>query len=58
LANTELKLRFQEKDLRKKVATDMDLDLAAALLGHTSADTTQRHYRLKGRKVKPNVPQK
>lgn len=37
--------RFQEKDLRAKVASDMPLALAAALLGHADPKLTQRVYR-------------
>jgi len=51
LEKTKLKERFQEKDLRKKTASDIDLDHARALLGHTT--TTRRHYRLRGERVKP-----
>ncbi len=56
LAETALEERFQEKDLRKKVASDMPLEDARALLGHTSAATTRRHYRLRGERVKPHEP--
>lgn len=55
LKETGLKERFQEKDLRKKTASDMDLERARALLGHTSAETTKRHYRIKGERVKPHT---
>ena len=47
------KERFQDKDLRKKVGSDIDLDHAQALLGHTAAETTRRHFRLRGERVKP-----
>ena len=54
LANTKLKERFQEKDLCKKVGSDIGLDhTARALLGHTTAETTRRHHRLRGERVKP-----
>ncbi len=55
LSETKLKVRFQEKDLRKKTASDMDLDTARALLGHTDVQTTKRHYRIKGDIVKPHT---
>ena len=47
--------RFQEKDLRKKTATDMDTDAARKLLGHTSVSTTKKHYKLKGERVFPHT---
>jgi len=53
LRDTDLTERFQEKDLRKKVASDLTLEHAQALLGHASAATTQRHYRLLGNRVTP-----
>ncbi len=53
LKQTQLEERFQEKDLRKKVGSDIDLDHARTLLGHTTAETTRRHYRLRGERVKP-----
>lgn len=51
---TKVVERFQEKDLRKKTASDMDLDAAQKLLGHTSSDTTKRHYRLLAEVVSPH----
>ena len=53
LERTKLDERFQEKALRKKVASDIDLDHARPLLGHTTAEPTRRHYRLRGERVKP-----
>ena len=53
LRDTALECRFQEKDLRKKVATDTSEEHARQLLGHTSISTTRRHYRLKGALVRP-----
>lgn len=53
LRDTGLVERFQEKDLRKKVASDLPLEHARALLGHASAETTKRHYRIRGERVKP-----
>jgi integrase len=54
LRETNLEERFQEKDLRKKTATDMPLDEAQRLLGHSTPGTTRRHYRLKGEIVRPH----
>ena len=54
LTKTKVTERFQEKDFRKKTASDMPLELAKQLLGHTSASTTRRHYRLTGDRVKPH----
>ncbi len=54
IAETKVTERFQEKDLRKKTATDMNVDQARRLLGHTSERTTHQHYRLKGEIVKPH----
>ena len=54
LKNTNLKEKFQEKDLRKKTASDMSLESAKELLGHTSVKTTSSHYRLKPRRVTPH----
>jgi integrase len=54
LAKTKVKEKFQEKDLRKKTATDMPIESARRLLGHTSEQTTRRHYRLKGELVTPH----
>lgn len=55
---TKVSERFQEKDLRKKTASDMPLELAKQLLGHASAATTRRHYRLTGDRVKPHSIQR
>ena len=54
LKKTGLKEKYQEKDLRKKTASDMGLEEAQKLLGHTSASTTSRHYRLRGETVAPH----
>ena len=51
---TKVDERFQEKDLRKKTASDMHVDQARRLLGHTSERTTRQHYRLKGEIVRPH----
>ena len=53
LRETDLAERFQEKDLRKKVASDLDLEHAKTLLGHASAATTRKHYRILGDRVRP-----
>jgi integrase len=44
LAKTTLAARFQERDLRAKVASDLPLALASALLGHADPKLTQRVY--------------
>ena len=53
LKETELRERFQERDLRAKTASDMPLELAAALLGHADPRITKRVYRRKPDVVKP-----
>lgn len=53
LGETELKERFQERDLRAKTASDMPLELATALLGHADAGITKRVYRRRPDVVKP-----
>ena len=55
IAKTEVKDRFQEKDLRKKTASEMSIELAQKLLGHASSETTRRHYRLLAEKVSPHT---
>ena len=54
ISKTAVHQKFQEKDLRKKTASDMPLELARSLLGHASSTTTARHYRLKGDLVSPH----
>jgi integrase len=54
LKETNVKQKFQEKDLRKKTASDMPIDAARKLLGHKSDTTTIRHYRLKAERVAPH----
>jgi integrase len=55
--NGVLKERFMIKDLRAKAATDIEqnrgLEFAQALLGHSNASTTRRHYIRKVQKVNP-----
>jgi integrase len=53
LKETELKERFQERDLRAKTASDMPLELATTLLGHADARVTRRVYRRRPDVVKP-----
>ena len=55
LRGTSIRERFQEKDLRKKTASDMTLQSAQSLLGHAAAETTRRHYRLRGEYVDPHT---
>ena len=50
---TKLKNRFTEHDLRAKVASDIKLEHAQLLLGHTSSATTERIYRRKPTEIKP-----
>ena len=45
--------RFTEHDLRAKVASDVDLERAQELLGHTNSRTTERVYRRKIQEIKP-----
>lgn len=54
VTKTKVNERFQEKDLRKKTASDMGLAAAQKLLGHTSAVTTERHYRITADNVRPH----
>ena len=58
IKQTKVRERFQEKDLRKKTASDMRREDASQLLGHTSLSTTDRHYRLRGRRVMPHSLEK
>jgi len=54
LAETEVKERFTEKDIRGKTGSDSESDEdAAKLLGHSDPAVTRKHYRHKGSKVKP-----
>jgi len=54
LANTSLTTKFTEHDLRAKVASDVSIDHAQALLGHTSSELTDRVYRRKPALIKPS----
>ena len=54
LDQTDLTERFQERDLRAKVASESDtLEEASERLSHASTATTKRIYRRKPTKVKP-----
>ena len=54
LADTNVSDRFQERDLRAKVASDSDtLVEASERLGHAYTEITQRVYRRKPVRVKP-----
>ncbi len=47
LEETEVELKFMEKDLRAKVGSDEVSDeLASKKLGHSNIETTRKHYRL------------
>jgi len=45
---------FQEKDIRKKTANDLDIVLASKLLAHTSEAVTRRHYIVTSEKTSPH----
>jgi len=54
--NTELAARiraFQFRDIRPKAASEMDLEHASKLLGHTEQEITEKVYRRVGETVKP-----
>jgi len=54
IAETKVVDRFQERDLRAKVASDSDtLQEASERLGHADTAITQRVYRRKPVVVKP-----
>lgn len=54
IEETDLKERFTEHDLRAKTGSDLeDLAHAQKLLAHSSAKTTQKHYRRKPEIVLP-----
>jgi integrase len=56
LDKTKLKERFQERDLRAKVASESaTLEEASERLAHASTATTKRIYRRKPSKVKPLI---
>lgn len=54
LAETEIKERFTEHDLRAKVGSDAEsLERARELLAHASDSTTKKVYRRKPERIKP-----
>jgi integrase len=54
LAETEVKERFTEHDMRAKVGSDAEtLERAKQLLAHSDAKLTQRVYRRRPEKIKP-----
>jgi integrase len=53
LAETKVKERFTEHDLRAKVASDVDAEHARKLLGHATAQITQKVYRRRPEYVVP-----
>lgn len=53
IKQTQLTEKFQEKDIRAKVASDLDLPHASKLLGHTTEQITETVYRRKGEMVEP-----
>ncbi|MGJ8619575.1 MAG: tyrosine-type recombinase/integrase [Methylophilaceae bacterium] len=54
IKETKLEVRFTERDLRAKVATDADsLEHAQAMLSHSDSKTTNQIYRRKPTKVHP-----
>ena len=56
MAETKVTDRFQERDLRAKVASDSDtLVEASERLEHASTEITQRVYRRKPARVKPLI---
>lgn len=54
MKETDLKIRFTERDIRAKVSTDADtLEHAQALLSHSDSKITNQTYRRKPTKVQP-----
>lgn len=48
LAETEVKERFTDHDIRRKAGSEQEsLEAARRLLGHVDPRTTNRHYRTK-----------
>ncbi|MBM3114574.1 tyrosine-type recombinase/integrase [Jeongeupia naejangsanensis] len=57
MAETEVKVRFNEHDIRAKVASDAEtVEHASALLSHANISTTKRIYRRKAERVIPLDP--
>jgi len=51
---TEVELKFSERDIRAKTSSDIkNLDDASALLGHADSRVTSKHYRRKPEMVNP-----
>ena len=56
MAETKITQRFQERDLRAKVASDSDsLIEASERLGHADTAITQRVYRRKPVRIQPLI---
>jgi len=56
MAETKVQDRFQERDLRAKVASDSDtLQEASQRFGHADSTVTQRVYRRKPVRVRPLI---
>lgn len=54
LAETKVKKRFAERDIRAKVRSDLEtIEQARQLLGHADARTTGKHYRRRAQLVRP-----
>jgi hypothetical protein len=54
LKETDLKVRFAERDIRAKVASNADsLKRAQEILGHADAEITKRIYVRKAQLVRP-----
>lgn len=53
IKETQLTEKFQERDIRAKVASDLDLQHASKLLAHTTEQITETVYRRKGEMVEP-----
>jgi integrase len=53
LKDTALKAKFTEHDLRAKVASDIEINHAKVLLGHSNSEITERVYRRKPEFIKP-----
>lgn len=54
ISKTNLKSKFTEHDLRAKVASDIGIEHAQKLLGHSSSEITERIYRRKPEIIKPS----
>lgn len=54
LERTKLERRFQEKDMRAKTGSDVELEHASKLLAHTKEEITRMVYRRKGEVTQPH----